>query len=52
MNTVAGNEAMVLDGASRYPAINFYGLNPGMVKTDIRSHFLGKGSITHSLSKG
>lgn len=49
MNTVAGNEAIVLDGASRYPAINFYGLNPGMFKTDIRSHFLGKGSIKHRL---
>jgi hypothetical protein len=49
MNTVAGNEAIVLDGASRYPGITFYGLNPGMVKTDIRSHFLGKGSLRHRL---
>jgi hypothetical protein len=29
MNTVAGNEALVIDGAARYPGVNFYGLNPG-----------------------
>jgi len=52
MNTVAGNEAMVLDGATRYSGISFYGLNPGMVKTDIRSHFLGKGSLRHRFVEG
>jgi hypothetical protein len=41
MNTVAGNEALVIDGASRYLGVNFYGLNPGLVKSNIRSHFLG-----------
>jgi hypothetical protein len=49
MNTVAGNEALVIDGASRYPGVNLYGLNPGLVKSDIRSHFLGAGSFKHRL---
>ena len=31
-NTVVGNEALVLDSASRYPSINFYGLNPGLIR--------------------
>ncbi|CEP63348.1 uncharacterized protein LALA0_S08e00364g [Lachancea lanzarotensis] len=44
MNTVAGNEALVLDSAQRYPKIGFYGLNPGLVKTAIRDNFLGQGS--------
>jgi len=52
MNTVAGNEALVIGAASRYPGVNFYGLNPGMVKSDIRSHFLGAGSFKHSLVEG
>jgi len=41
MNTVAGNEILVLDSAKRYKDINFYGLNPGLIKTNIRSNFLG-----------
>jgi hypothetical protein len=49
MNTVAGKEALVLDGMSRYPGVNWYGLNPGLVKSDIRSHFLGAGSFRHRL---
>jgi hypothetical protein len=32
MNTVAGKEALVIDTASRYPGVNSYGLNPGLVK--------------------
>ena len=52
MNTVAGNEALVIGAASRYPGVNFYGLNPGMVKSDIRSHFLGAGSFKHRLVEG
>lgn len=47
MNTVAGNEALVLDGAQRYPHLNFFGLNPGVVKTEIRSNFLGAGSVQY-----
>ncbi|MEM9554253.1 MAG: SDR family NAD(P)-dependent oxidoreductase [Acidobacteriota bacterium] len=40
--TVAANEALVLDATSRYPEIGVYGLNPGLVATgDIRAPFLG-----------
>ncbi|MBB3610810.1 SDR family NAD(P)-dependent oxidoreductase [Rhizobium sp. BK602] len=41
MNTVAGNEALVLDAAARYPQAAFFGLNPGFVKTGIRSNLFG-----------
>ncbi len=44
MNTVASNEALVLDGAMRYPFLAIYGLNPGLIKTNIRDNLLGKGS--------
>jgi NAD(P)-dependent dehydrogenase (short-subunit alcohol dehydrogenase family) len=46
-NTVAGNEALVLDGARRYPGLRFFGLNPGLIKTNIRSNMLGEGSLAH-----
>lgn len=45
MNTVAGNEMLVLDSAKRYPHISFFGLNPGLIKTNIRDNFLGKNSL-------
>lgn len=41
-NTVVGNEVLVLDAASRYPHVDFFGLNPGFVKTGIRSNLFGK----------
>lgn len=41
MNTVAGNEALVLDAAHRYPDIDTFGLNPGFVRTGIRSNLFG-----------
>jgi NAD(P)-dependent dehydrogenase (short-subunit alcohol dehydrogenase family) len=47
MNTVAGNEALVLDGKRRYPHVSFFGINPGLVKTKIRSNYLGEGSFKH-----
>lgn len=47
VNTVIGNEALVLDSAVRYPHVNFYGLNPGIIKTNIRSTVLGEGSFRH-----
>jgi NAD(P)-dependent dehydrogenase (short-subunit alcohol dehydrogenase family) len=47
MNTVAGNEALVLDGARRHPGVSFFGLNPGLVKTNIRANYLGAGSFKH-----
>lgn len=45
MNTVAGNEMLVLDGAKRYPELAIFGLNPGLIKTNIRDNFLGKDSL-------
>jgi NAD(P)-dependent dehydrogenase (short-subunit alcohol dehydrogenase family) len=41
MNGVAGNEVLVLDSARRYPNANFFGVNPGGVKTDIRRNLFG-----------
>jgi NAD(P)-dependent dehydrogenase (short-subunit alcohol dehydrogenase family) len=41
MNTVAGNEALVLDAVKRYPQLTFVGLNPGLIKTNIRANVLG-----------
>ncbi|MFK0167134.1 SDR family NAD(P)-dependent oxidoreductase [Rhizobium sp. NPDC090279] len=41
MNTVAGNEALVLDVARRFPQIDVFGLNPGFVKTGIRANLFG-----------
>jgi NAD(P)-dependent dehydrogenase (short-subunit alcohol dehydrogenase family) len=53
MNTVAGNEALVLYGARRYPDINFYGLNPGLIKSNIRSNMSGgQDSIRHRITEG
>lgn len=52
MNTVAGNEMLVLDGARRYPHINLYGLNPGLIKTDIRSNFMGGNKFLFALLEG
>jgi hypothetical protein len=52
MNTVAANEAVVLGGAARYPNINFYGMNPGLVQSDIRGQSLGEGSFKHKLVEG
>jgi NAD(P)-dependent dehydrogenase (short-subunit alcohol dehydrogenase family) len=51
MNTVAGNEMLVLDAAKRYPNVNVYGLNPGLIKTNIRDNFLGKGSLKSRLAE-
>jgi NAD(P)-dependent dehydrogenase (short-subunit alcohol dehydrogenase family) len=45
MNTVAGNEMLVLDAANRYPQATFFGLNPGLIKTNIRDNLLGQGSL-------
>lgn len=52
MNTVAGNEMLVLDGARRHQHFNVYGLNPGLIKTDIRSNFLGGNKLVFSLLEG
>lgn len=49
MNTVAGNEALVYDSAQRYTTTNFYGLNPGLVRTNIRDNLLGQNSWRSSV---
>jgi hypothetical protein len=49
MNTVAGNEMLVLDAAKRYPNASFFGLNPGLMKTNIRSNFLGANTLRYRL---
>lgn len=51
MNTVAGNEALVLDEARRHPSTGFFGLNPGLIKTNIRANYLGEGSLKHRLTE-
>jgi hypothetical protein len=51
MNTVAANEALILAGADRFPGPNYFGLNPGLINTDIRSNTLGPGSLTHKLTE-
>lgn len=44
-NTVAGNEALVLHAANAYPNLRVFGLNPGVVKSNIRANVLG-GSLS------
>ena len=41
MNTVAGNEALVHVASKRWPGAAFFGLNPGLIKTNIRANVLG-----------
>jgi NAD(P)-dependent dehydrogenase (short-subunit alcohol dehydrogenase family) len=52
MNTVAGNEMLVLDAARRYPSVNFFGLSPGLIKTNIRSNFMGQHPLRYRLMEG
>jgi NAD(P)-dependent dehydrogenase (short-subunit alcohol dehydrogenase family) len=49
MNTVAGNKALVLDAVRRYPNATFIGLNPGLIKSNIRSNMMGAGSLKFRL---
>jgi hypothetical protein len=51
MGTVAGNEVLVLEAVRRYPQLDFFGLNPGLIKTDIRANYLGAGSLKHRLTE-
>lgn len=51
LNTVVGNEALVLDCAERYPSVNFYGLNPGIMKSNIMSGVLGEGTVALKLQQ-
>jgi NAD(P)-dependent dehydrogenase (short-subunit alcohol dehydrogenase family) len=49
MNTVVGNEALVLHYAQAASNVDVFGLNPGMIKTDIRSPVLGKGLLFNAV---
>jgi len=49
MNTVAGNEMLVLDAEKRYPNASFFGLNPGFIKSNIRSNLFGGRTLTYRL---
>lgn len=51
MNTVAGNEVLVLDAVKRYPHATFFGLNPGLIKTNIRDNFFGKDSLKSRIAE-
>lgn len=51
MNTVAGNEMLVLDAAKRYSHATFFGLNPGLIKTNIRDNFFGKDSLKSRIAE-
>ena len=51
MNTVAGNEMLVLDAAKRYRHATFFGLNPGLIKTNIRDNFFGKDSLKSRIAE-
>lgn len=51
-NTVAGNEILVIDAATRYPNALCFGLSPGVIKTNIRDNLLGKGSLKSRIMEG
>ncbi len=52
-NTIAGNEALALGAAGRFPGLHFYGLGPGAIKTGIRENYLGRnGSFGYKLFEG
>ncbi len=44
-NTLVGNESLVLDSAERFPSINFYGMNPGIISSNIMAGVPGEKSI-------
>lgn len=44
-NTVVFNEALVRETAARFPEINVFGMNPGIIKTNIMAGVLGGSSV-------
>jgi NAD(P)-dependent dehydrogenase (short-subunit alcohol dehydrogenase family) len=52
MNTVAGNEMIVLDAARHYPNANFFGLNPGFIKSNIRTNLFGRNKLLYRIIEG
>jgi hypothetical protein len=53
MNTVVANDALVMGVAKMQAnAVNIYGLNPGVIKTDLMFDFLGgKGSLVSQIQQ-
>ncbi|KAJ3301336.1 hypothetical protein HDV03_001033 [Kappamyces sp. JEL0829] len=41
-NTIVGNEALINWMAEKDKLVHVYGLNPGMIQTDLRKNYLGK----------
>ena len=44
-NTVVINEALVRNTAARFPHVNVFGMNPGVIKTNIMAGVLGPSSL-------
>lgn len=51
LNTVVMNEALVFELARRYPDLHVFGLNPGLIQTDIRKNFYEGGQLRQTLGK-
>jgi NAD(P)-dependent dehydrogenase (short-subunit alcohol dehydrogenase family) len=51
MNTVAANEALTINGANTKTGPAYFGLNPGLIRTDIRANYLGEGSFAHKATE-
>ena len=49
MNTVVGNEAFIKYLADSFPTVNVYGLNPGLIYTEIRDNYLIRGSFLSNM---
>lgn len=49
LNTVAANESLVLHYAKQSNSFNIYGLNPFLVRTNIRSNLIGTGFFSRQL---
>lgn len=52
MNTVAGNEILVHYAAKLFPHFNTFGINPGVVKTNIRANWIGDKKLLSGLLEG
>ena len=44
-NTVVFNEALVHHAAARFPDVNVFGMNPGIIKTNIMAGVLGQATL-------
>ena len=46
VKAVLGNEALVQFIGKNMPGVNVYGLNPGLIHTEIRDNYLGHGIVS------